>query len=200
MKKFMIAIVTFLTCTFAFAQAQPSANMRLRGTLERFDGTTLVLKERSGETHTLALADNFAVTEVLPIELSAIRAGSYIGTAAMPQADGTLGALAVTVFPESSRGVGDGHSTWDLRPGSTMTNGTVANVVVAAKGHTLTVRYKDGEKTVVIPEGTAVVTFQAGERSLLVPGAKVTVTAQLRNGQPTALRAQVGRAGVVPPA
>ena len=197
-RSFATALLT-LAVTVAHAQTSGPAPQRLRGTIESFDNTTLVVKERSGEVLRLALADTFAVNEVVPTELASIQAGSYIGTAAMPQADGTLQALEVLVFPEQARGSNEGHYPWDLQPGSTMTNATVADVVGQAKGRTLRLRYKDGEKTVRVPEGVPVVTVKPGDRALLVPGAKVLVTAQLRDGKPVALRAIAGRNGFAPP-
>lgn len=189
-----------LVCAAALAQAPASPpTQRLRGSVESFDGSTLVVKERSGEVLRLALADNFSVSEVLPIALSSIQTGSFIGTAAVTDAQGNLRALEVLVFPEAARGTGEGHGPWDLQPGSTMTNATVSEMVVAAGGRTLKLRYKDGEKTVVVPEGIPIVTLKPGDRSLLVPGAKVLVTAQTRDGKPTALRAAVGRDGFAPP-
>jgi len=180
--------------------AQPTTpTMRLRGTIEKIDPTTLVLKERNGETMTLALADNVTVSEVLPIDATAIQSGSFVGIASLPAADGTLAALEVLVFPESARGTAEGHSAWDLQPGSQMTNATVATIAPGAKGRTMTLRYKDGEKTIVVPEGVPVVTLKPGDRSLLVAGAKVIVTAQNRNGQATALRITAGRDGFQPP-
>ena len=173
--------------------------MRLRATVESFDGTTLVVKERSGEVISLALADNFAVNEVVPIELSAIEPNSYVGIASTPQADGTLQALEVLVFPEAARGSGEGHYPWDLQPGSMMTNATVGDVASTAQGRTLKLRYKGGEQTVTVAANAPVVTFKPGDRTLIVPGAKVVVTAQLRNGKPTALRALAGRNGFTPP-
>lgn len=183
------------------ASTAPAATptTRLRGTIEKVDATTLVLKERSGETITLAYADTFAVSEVVPIELGAIQPGAFIGTAAMPQADGTLKAIEVLVFPEAARGSGEGSYAWDLRPGSTMTNATVADLAATPQGRTMKLRYKDGEKTVNVPLDAPIVTFKPGDRGLLVPGAKVMVTAQLRDGKPTALRALAGRDGFVPP-
>jgi hypothetical protein len=199
-RRLLAAALAVAACGVALGQASAPPTMRVRGTVESFDGTTLQVRDRSGASVGYALADNFAVSEVLPIELASIQPGSYIGTAAMPNPDGTLGALAITVFPETARGVAEGHSSWDLQPGSTMTNGTVGDVVVApARGRTLKLRYKDGEKTVVVPDGTAIVTFKPADRSLLVPGAKVTVTAQVREGRPTALRVQAGRNGFMPP-
>ena len=182
------------------AMAQPAVpTMRLRGTVEKIDATTLVVKERNGETMSLALADTFSVSEVLPVDPAAIQSGTFIGTAAVAGADGTLSALEVLVFPENLRGTGEGHSPWDLQPGSTMTNATVASIAPGAHGRTMTLRYKDGEKTIVVPEGVPVVTLKPADRSLLVPGAKVFVFAQVRNGQPTALRATAGRDGFAPP-
>ena len=185
-------------CTAGAVCAQSPA-LRLRGSVKSFDGTTLLVAERSGETVPLALADNFSVNEVVPIEPAAIRAGSFVGIASMPQPDGTLRALEVVVFPEAARGSGEGHSNWDLMPGSTMTNATVAELASAPQGRSLVLKYKDGQKNVVVPDGVPVVTFKPGDRALLVPGAKVIVFAQSRDGKPTALRALAGRDGFAPP-
>lgn len=184
----------------ASVHAQPEGSaLRLRGSIESVSATTLVIQERSGQTVTLALADTLSVGEVLPIDAAAIQSGTFVGTAAVPGPDGSLSALEVLVFPEAMRGTGEGHSPWDLQPGSTMTNATVASIAPGAQGRTITLRYKDGEKTIVVPEGVPIVTLQPADRSLLVPGAKVIVTAQVRNGQPTALRVIAGRNGFAPP-
>jgi hypothetical protein len=197
MKNALLLALALATATVCAQTAPPT--MRLRGTIEKVDPTTIVLKERSGETMTLAVADNFTVSEVLPVDPATIQSGIFVGTAAMPGADGTLSALEVLVFPEAMRGTGEGHSQWDLQPGSTMTNATVTELVPGAKGRSMTLRYKDGEKTIIVPDGIPVVTLKPADRSLLVPGAKVIVTAQMRNGQPTALRAAAGRNGFTPP-
>jgi len=194
----LLALVGTLFCAPIAAQ-QSAPTQRLRGTVVSFDGSTLVISERSGETVRLALADNFSVNEVVPIALSAIEPNSFVGVASLPSTDGTLRALEVLVFPEAARGSGEGHYPWDLQPGSSMTNATVADVAAAPEGRTLKLRYKDGDKTVVVPPGAPVVTLKPGDRGLLVQGARVMVTAQLRDGRPTALRALAGRDGFVPP-
>jgi hypothetical protein len=196
--KRILGMVLALSCALVAAQT-PNPTQRLRGTVESFDGSTLVLKERSGEVLRLVLDEKFSVNEVFPIELSSIQPNSYVGIASMPQADGMLRALEVLVFPEAARGTGEGHTAWDLQPGSMMTNATVAEVAGAAQGRTLKLRYKDGEKSIEVPAGVPVVTFKPSDRSLLVPGAKVLVTAQSRDGQLTALRALAGRDGFAPP-
>ncbi len=180
--------------------------IRLRGTLEKIDAISLVVKERSGETLTLARPAEMEVTEILPIALGDIKTGSYIGTAAMPQPDGTQLALEVLVFPEALRGGGAGHRQWDLQPQSTMTNATVAELSAAPAsvpgGQKLLLRYPGGEKTVIVPPNVPVVTFKPGKAdvgALMVPGAKVLITAQERDGKPTALRVVVGRNGFAPP-
>jgi len=194
-KSFALLLLA-LSASVAFAQA-PS--QRLRGTVTSFDGATLVMTERSGQTHTLPIVDNFSVSQVVAIEPAAIKPGSYIGTAAMPGADGALTALEVLVFPEAARGTGEGHVPWDLQPGSTMTNATVAEVTAAPQGRSMKLRYKDGEKTVMVPENVPIVTFNPGNKGMIVPGAKVLVTSQVREGKPVAVRALVGKDGLVPP-
>ena len=109
---------------------------------------------------------NFRINEVLPIKLSAVQAGGYVRAAAMPAADDTLRAVELLVFPEAARGSGEGHSAWDLQPGSTMTNATVANLVTAADGRSLKLRYKNGEKTLTVP---AVLRALAGRGGFVPP-------------------------------
>ena len=194
----LLAATLALLCAVASAQTPPPTQ-RLRGVVQSFDGTTLVVNERGGTVVSLVLADNFSVNEVMPIEPTAIAPGSFIGTAALPGPDGSLSALEVLVFPEAARGTGEGHGPWDLQPGSTMTNATVGQVVATPQGRSMTLKYKDGEKTVVVPDGVPIVTFKPGDRALLVSGAKVVVFMQVRDGKPTALRALAGRNGFAPP-
>jgi len=186
------------------ASAQAASDpVRIRGTIVRIDARTLVVQDRGGEVVSLVRPADMAVSEVYPIKLSDIRQGSFIGTAAMPQADGTQKALEVVVFPEAARGTGEGHRPWDLLPQSTMTNATVADLAAAPKsvrgGQQLRLTYQGGEKTVVVPPDVPVVTFRPGTDSLLVSGAKVLVNAQEKDGVPTALRVTAGRNGFAPP-
>src|ERR1017187_4397969 len=143
MKRFLILLLA-LACGTAAAQGNPP--VRLRGTVESFDAPNLVIKERSGKLITLTLPDETGVAEVIPTDISSIQPGSFVGTAAMPRADGKLESLEVVVFPEAARGTGEGHYPWDLKPESSMTNATVADLARSPDGRTLTLRYKNGEK------------------------------------------------------
>jgi len=207
-KHLAVSLTLVAALPLALAQAPTPANptLRLRATIEKVDATSLTVRERSGEVITLVRPAAMDVSEVYPLALADIKPGSYIGTAAMPQADGSQLALEVVVFPEAARGTGEGHRPWDLRPESTMTNATVADLAMAPSsvpgGQKLTLRYKDGEKVVIVPPGVPVVSFKPGkadENVLLVPGAKVMITAQEQAGKPTALRVIVGRNGFAPP-
>ncbi|MEJ1170252.1 hypothetical protein [Variovorax sp. CCNWLW235] len=203
----LIATATALCLTApllpGIASAQASDTVRIRGTIVRVDAKTLVVQDRGGEVVSLARPADMTVSEVYPIKLSDIKRGSFIGTAAMPQADGSQKALEVVVFPEAARGTGEGHRPWDLLPQSTMTNATVADLAAAPKsvrgGQQLRLTYKGGEKIVVVTPDVPVVTFRPGTEALLVPGAKVLVNAQEKNGTPTALRVTAGRNGFAPP-
>jgi len=173
---------------------------RIRGDVTALDGNVLTVKARGGETLTVKLADNYTVAGLVAIDRAALVDGAYIGTATLPKADGTLAALEVLVFPEAMRGTGEGHGPWDLQPGSMMTNATIARVERTGNERQLTLRYKDGEKQVVVPDGVPIVTFDAGERSLLVPGAHILLTAAKQpDGTLTATRVTVGKNGLVPP-
>jgi hypothetical protein len=193
----LAAGLVLLTAFTLGAQAQPV--QRVRGTVQSFDGTTLVVAERSGQTVRLAYPENAVVSEVLPIDRTALKAGAYIGTAAIKGPDGTLRALEVVVFPDAARGTAEGHGPWDLQPGSTMTNATVAQVAAVPDGHRLELRYKDGEQAVVVPEGVPIVTFRPADRGLLVPGAKVVIFAREDPKGLSAARILAGRDGFQPP-
>ena len=198
-----------VSAPWALAQTPAPANptVRVRATIEAIDATSITVKDRRGDVITLVRPADMAVSEVFPIALSDIKAGSYIGTAAMPQPDGSQLALEVLVFPEAARGTGEGHFPWDLQPQSTMTNATVADLVAAPAsvpgGQMLRLKYKDGEKVVIVPPNAPVVSVKPAkgddEKTLLVPGAKVLITAQEKDGKPTVLRMTVGRNGFVPP-
>lgn len=194
-------LVMMLACLVLAQAAAQSPPRRIRGDVVAIDGSRLQIRAREGDRVDVTLADNYTVTAVVPLDIGAIKAGTFVGTVAMPQPDGSLRALEVLVFPEAGRGSNEGHFPWDLRPGSMMTNATVAEVVDVAQDRRITLRYKGGEKVVTVPAGAPVVTAERGERSMLKPGAHVFIFAAMPqpDGSYTAARVTVGKDGVVPP-
>ncbi len=184
----------------AIAQAPANPPVRIRGTVEKIDGTNLTIKANNGQSMNVKLADNYVVMGVAKARLADVASGKFIGTTTVGERDGALVALEVHIFPENMRGTGEGHYDWDLRPDSKMTNANVANVVTMGKDRVLTVQYKGGEKKVLVPENAVIVSFTPTERSELKPGAKVfTVTQRQPDGNLTAARVNVGLKGQVPP-
>ena len=190
----VLALFASFSAAPVSAQTAPQT-VRVRGDIVSVMPQSLTVRERSGELIELALTDKTALAEVYPITLADIKPGSFIGTAAMPQADGSQRAIAVTVFPEEARGLAEGHRPFDLRPQSTMTNATVADVVGTGEGRRLQVRYQGGEKTIEVPADAPIVSFRSGDRSLLQAGASVSVIAVLVDGRPTATRVNAGKNG-----
>jgi hypothetical protein len=183
-------------------RAQSPRAVRYRATIDAASAKSINLTTRAGQQLTVAIASDTVILAIVPFKLEDITAGSYIGSAGMPQRDGTLRALEVHVFPESMRGAGEGHRPFDLEPRSTMTNGTVgtAGAVTGGAGRTLTVHYSDGEKTIVVPPDTPVVTYEPGSPALLVPGAHCIVSGiEASDGALSATRIAVGKNGLVPP-
>ena len=189
-----------LAFTAGIAVAQPAPSNRIRATVEKVDGNVLTLKPRSGPDVTVTLTDPLMVTGVAKAQVSDIKPGSYIGTAAVPQPDGTLRALEVTVFPPAMNGAGEGHYPWDLGSTSTMTNGTVGDLVTS-NGRTMTVKYKGEEKQIVVPDDVPIVVLNPGApRSLIQPGAHVIVQpTKAADGALSANRINVGENGITPP-
>jgi hypothetical protein len=191
--------VAAVVVTAAWAQQPPT--VRVRGTIEAVDGAMLSIKSREGTDMKVRVTDNVAVFGVAKTELSEIKVGSYIGVTAMPEPDGTQKAVAVHIFPENQRGAAEGFRPWDQRPGSTMTNATVAESVKGTDGQNILVKYKDGEKKVVVPPDTPIVSFVAGDKSELKPGAKIIIfsASKKEDGTLEAARVNVGRDGITPP-
>lgn len=171
----------------------------MRGTVTSLSGDLLKVHTRDGKDVDVKLAKDTPIRGVVLANINDIKPDSYVGTAAIPQADGTLKALEVHVFPASMRGSGEGHRPWDLGGNSSMTNGTVGSLVVS-NGRTITVKYKDGEKKIVIPQDVPIVALEPGDRSLLVPGAKVVLFAHKEaDGSMAANFISAGEHGVTPP-
>ncbi len=188
-----------LGVTVALAQTQPP--IRIRGTITAFDGNELQVKSREGQDVTLHMAENTKVNLLVPIQLSDIKEGSFVGVTALQNGpENSLQALEVHVFPEALRGTGEGHYAWDLEPGSSMTNANVDAIVNVNNGKELVLSYQGGSQKIIVPQGVPLVTFIASDRSQLIPGAKVLViTRREENGALTALRISVGKDGMKPP-
>jgi hypothetical protein len=198
MIRFTIALLIAAVSAAAIAQAPPP--VRVRGTVEKFDGQNLVVKTRTGESTSIKLADNFLMIGISKGSIDDIATGKFIGTTSVGERDGALIALEVHIFPENMRGTGEGHYDWDLRPTSKMTNANVANVVTMGKDRILTVEYKGGEKKVLVTDSAVVVSYAPSDKSELKPGAPVFVVATRQpDGSLTAPRVNVGLNGQIPP-
>jgi hypothetical protein len=196
-----LVAVAMVTASVIYALAQQAPTVRIRGTIEAVDGNVLSIKTREGTDVKVKMTDNVAVFAVVKTDLSEIKQGSYIGVSAMPQPDGVQKAFAVHIFPENQRGAAEGFRPWDARPGSSMTNAAVAETVKGTDGQDILVKYKDGEKKVVVPPGTPIVTFVASDKSELKPGAKAIIFGanKKEDGTLEAARVNVGRDGLTPP-
>ena len=199
--KTSLAAVAFLAAFAATAVlAQAPQTVRLRGTIEKVDGKTVTAKSDKGDQLKLNLADKLMVVEVAKASVADIKDGDYIGSGAMPQPDGTQKAVEVHIFADTMRGTGDGHRPWDGAPNGTMTNGTVGATVTAVSGPVITVKYKDGEKKIVVGPDVPVVRYIVSDQSALKPGAAFAVIAAAKqpDGSFNVGRINVGRGGVVP--
>ena len=195
-----VVVIAAVAAVSSSAWAQQPQTTRLRGTIEKVDGSTLGVKTRDGAQATLTLTGTPVVVGVVKATLADIKEGSYIGSGAMPQADGTQKALEVHIFPEAMRGTGEGHRPFNI-PGSTMTNGTAGGATVTGvEGAAIKVKYKDGEKVIVVPPNVPIVRYEIGSAADLKAGAGFTITAATKkpDGMLEAARINVGRDGTVP--
>jgi hypothetical protein len=208
----MIQRIAFgILCGLAFgiisASAQNSAQdsakdkpVRVAGTVESFDGQVLAVKSSKLGEVKVNLTASATVFGVAKATLADIKPGSYIGVGAMPQPDGSQRAMQVTVLAESQRGLSEGHRPWDAKPNSTMTNGTVDQTVAGVDGQVLTVKYRDGEKKIIVPPDAAIQAYVVSDKSELKPGAHIAIVRAVKkpDGSLETDRVNVGRGEVVP--
>jgi hypothetical protein len=192
------AVALVFAASIAAAQTPP---LRIRGTIENVDGQNLAVKARDGSMMKVKLADSPRVLTLNKMTLADVKQGTFVGITAMPLPDGSQKAVEIHIFPEPMRGTGEGHYGWDLMPNSTMTNANVESSVVSNDGQELVMKYKDGEKKVIVPPNTEVVMFapatvadiKAGQK-FFVPNAK-----KLEDGTAETPVIIIGSNGVAPP-
>jgi hypothetical protein len=198
LRAFSAAALSLLAVT-SIANAQ--GTVRLRGTVDRIEGPMYVIKLSDGTEAKVAPTEKALFVAIVKASLSDIKQGSFVGTTGMPQADGSQKAIEVHIFPEAMRGTGEGHYPWDLRPQSTMTNANVEQTATGVDGQTLTLKYKDGEKKILVPPDAMIVTYVPGDKSEITPGTKIFIAAakKLDDGTFQTPRINYGKNGLGPP-
>lgn len=189
------AVIAALAASSAVAQPQ---TQRVVGRIEGVDGPTLVVKTAQGAVK-VNVAQNAAIFGVVKATLADVKPGAFIGVGAMPQADGSQKAIRVMIFAEPQRGTGEGHRPWS-RPGTTMTNATVDTTVASIDGQAVMVKYRDGEKKIVIGPDARIMAYVVGDKSELKPGAAIAINAAVKtsDGSLEASRINVGRGDIAP--
>jgi hypothetical protein len=196
----VLVTVSFALICIATPASAADDTVRIRGTIESVEGPVYVVKNRDGAELKLTVTDNPLFVAISPSTMADIKPGMFVGSAGMMQADGTQKAIEVHIFPESMRGTGEGHYDWDLKPQSKMTNANVEQTVAGVDGQILSVKYKDGEKKLLVTPETIVVTYVPGNKDDLKPGTKIFVAAakKLPDGTLQTPRITYGRDGAGP--
>lgn len=196
----VLATVSFALICIATPASAADDTVRIRGTIESVEGPVYVVKNRDGAELKLTVTDNPLFVAISPSTMADIKPGMFVGSAGMMQADGTQKAIEVHIFPESMRGTGEGHYDWDLKPQSKMTNANVEQTVAGVDGQILSVKYKDGEKKLLVTPETVVVTYVPGNKDDLKPGTKIFVSAAKKqpDGSLQTPRITYGRNGAGP--
>jgi hypothetical protein len=196
----LLAGIALLAAVAAFPAAAQQQTVHLRGVIESVDGNTVTAKSDKGDALKLNLADKMLVVAVVKASMADIKDGAFIGSGAMPQPDGSQKAIEVHIFDESMRGTGEGFRLWDGAPNSTMTNGTVGTTVTGVDGPVITVKYKDGEKKIIVTPDVPIVRYEVSAMSAVKPGVAFAVLAALKqpDGSFDIKRINVGRDGLVP--
>ncbi len=195
-----MAIAVAVTTLAASSTAQAADGVRVRGTVVSLTGDTLLVKSREGDNVSVTLAPGWKAGGIAQARLADIKPGDFVGIASLPTATGGAGALEVLVFPPAMRGTGEGSYGWDLKPNSSMTNGSVSEAVQSVDGTTVNVVYHGQSKKITIAPGTPIVTFAPATNADVKPGAVVFIPAdRADDGKLSTTRVVVGKNGIVPP-
>ena len=195
-----MAIAVAVTTLAASSTAQAADGVRVRGTVVSLTGDTLLVKSREGDNVSVTLAPGWKAGGIAQARLADIKSGDFVGIASLPTATGGAGALEVLVFPPAMRGTGEGSYGWDLKPNSSMTNGSVSEAVQSVDGTTVNVVYHGQSKKITIAPGTPIVTFAPATNADVKPGAVVFIPAdRADDGKLSTTRVVVGKNGIVPP-
>jgi hypothetical protein len=182
----------------ALAQPAPPAPQFVRGTITAVSPASINVTSREGQKLTIGLTKDWTVSVTKAVTAAEILPGSFIGTAEMPQANGSGRSLEVHVFPPGVK-LGEGHYGWDLKKGSMMTNGTVGKVVASKAGSAFDVSYSTGVRHIVVPPKTPIVQIVPSDRALIKPGVKVFMAAIPTAGGLIANSVAIGENGKAPP-
>ena len=199
MKLSQVLTAAVLTAVLAVpALAQNPAAVKVKGKIEAADANSITVKTNDGATK-VGITDKTKVLTIGKGTLADLKKGSYVGVGAMPQADGSQKAIRVMIFAELQRGTGEGSRPWD-KPNTTMTNATVDTTVSGVEGQVLTVKYKDGEKKIIVGSDAVILLRTDGTPSDLKPGANVDIAAATKkpDGSLETARVDVGRGDFAP--
>ena len=203
MSKIIQRTLTAAGLAFILAASAASAQetVRIRGVIESVDGPVYLVKNRDGAELKLTVTDPPLYVAIVKATMADIKPGMFVGATGQTQPDGSQKAIEVHIFPESMRGTGEGHYDWDLKPNTKMTNANVEQTVAGTDGPVLSVKYKDGEKKVLVTPETAVVTYVTGSKDDLKPGIKVFIGAAKKQADGTVQTPRItyGKDGLTPP-
>jgi hypothetical protein len=193
------AIGAALLAAAMVSLASAQQTMRIRGPIQAVEGSTLIVRAGEAGEVKVKLTENAAVYGVVKADLADIKPGAFLSIGAMPQADGSQRAIQITIFTEAQRGTGEGHRPWD-RPNTTMTNATVDTTVAGVDGQVIVVKYRDGEKKIIVGPDAVIRAYVAGSRDELVPNVHIFIVGAVKKPDGTfeAARINVGREGIVP--
>lgn len=195
------ALLVFTAAAICSTPLWAQETRRVRATIEKVDGSTLYAKTADGEELKITVADRPVYMAIIPATLADLKPGTFVGSGATPGPDGNLVAMEVHIFPEAMRGTGEGHRPMEGPPQATMTNANVDVSVAGVDGQVLTLKYKDGEKKLLVTPKTAIVAYTPGDLGELKPGIKIFIASAQKqpDGSLKAARISYGRNGLTPP-
>jgi hypothetical protein len=217
------------TAGLSVAAAGAAGPARIRGTVSAISPSEVTVITPTGRMVTMEAGPDTKYLTVVRSDLDHIAAGSYLGVAAknvgerqvaldvlifppamkgaaeghfgwdrMPDTTIAGGARTASSMTNGSVATAAANGN-DTTTTSSMTNGSVASASQGGTVRQVTLTYKGGQQTILVPPTAPVVTLQPGTVSDLKPGDKVFVNAIADGGKTTAVLFLVGSSNFAPP-
>jgi Domain of unknown function (DUF5666) len=131
------------------------ADALAEGTIESLGADLFTLAAEAGKPVHVTTTAETRIIRRQPADLADIRPRDFIGVAAKKEADGSLTAVSINIFPAEFKGrVREGQ--WPMESGNIMTNAVVSQYVGRVAGRTVYLTYKEGTAVIRVPAGAEI--------------------------------------------
>lgn len=158
----------------AAVRAAPAHGGQAEGTITAVETAAVTVTTRTGSQVRIAVTGDTLIIQRKPVKLENIKRNEFVGVTARREADGSLTAISINIFPPEFKGRVR-EAQFMMESGNIMTNATVFQNVRRIEGRTLYLKLGDGTAVIAVPKDVEVIRLTVIRFSDLKPGMRVAV-------------------------